>query len=81
MALDEHTQIVLTAPVSGDEGEALEPGDVGVIVHIHPGREAFVVEFLTLTGDTAAIATVLRSQARPVTDKDITHTREFAIAA
>ena len=78
---DEHTQVVLTADISGDEGEALKPGDVGIIIHIHPGGDAFVVEFLTLDGDTAAIATVLRSQARPVTGKEITQAREFAFAA
>ena len=71
----EHSQIVLTAAVSGDDGEALEPGDVGVVIHIHPGAVAYVAEFFTLDGDTAAIATVLPSQARPATDKDITHAR------
>ena len=64
MVLDEHSQIVLVSPVMGDEGEKLEPGDVGVIVHIHPGGEAIVAEFLTLAGETAAIATVLLSQMR-----------------
>ena len=34
-----------------------------------------MVEFLTLDGDTAAVATVLPSQARSVTSKDITHAR------
>ena len=62
----EHEEIVLTAPVSGDEGEELRPGDVGSIIHIHPGGEAFVVEFFTINGDTAAIATVLPSQALPL---------------
>ena len=71
----EHEQVVLTADVSGDEGEQLESGDVGTIIHVHPGGEAFVVEFMTLDGDTAAIATVLSHQARPVTSKDITHAR------
>ena len=68
MVLDEHSQIVLVSPVMGDEGEKLEPGDVGVIVHIHPGGEAIVAEFLTLAGETAAIATVLSpkcAQMRP----------------
>ena len=71
----EHGQIVLTADVSGDEGEQLKPGDVGAIVHVHPGGTAFVAEFMTLDGDTAAIATVLPSQARPVTSADLTHAR------
>ena len=71
----EHNRIVLTAPVTGDFDEELGPGDVGVIIHIHPGGVAFVVEFFTLDGDTAAIATVLPHQARPATDKDIIHAR------
>ena len=77
----EHEQIVLTADVAGDHGEELKPGDVGVIIHIHPRAEAFVVEFFTLEGETAAIATVLPSQMRPVTGKEITHARDFALAA
>ena len=47
----EHEQVVLTADVSGDEGEQLESGDVGTIIHVHPGGEAFVVEFMTLDGE------------------------------
>ena len=71
----EHEQIVLIADVSGDEGDQLKPGDVGAIVHVHPGGTALVAEFMTLDGDTAAIATVLPSQARPVTSADLTHAR------
>ena len=66
----EHEQIVLTAEVCGDEGEELKPGDVGAIIHIHPGEEAFVVEFMSLDGETVAIATVLPSQARRVTSAE-----------
>ena len=71
----EHNQIVLTVDVVGDEGEELKSGDVGTIIHIHPNGEALVVEFLSLNGDTVAIATVLPSQARPVTNADLTHAR------
>ena len=71
----EHKQIVLTDDIPA---KGLEAGDVGTIVHIHPGGEALVVEFMTLDGDTVAIATVLPSQARPVTDQDITHARVVA---
>ena len=77
----EHEQIVLTADITGDEGEELTSGDVGIVVHIHPGNEAYVVEFLTLDGDTAAVATVSPSQARSVTSKDITHARHVEIPA
>ena len=71
----EHEQIVLTADVSGDEGEELKPGDVGSIVHVDPSAAALVVEFMSLDGGTVAIATVLPSQARPVTGADLTHAR------
>ena len=71
----EHEQVVLTAEVTADEGEALEPGDVGAIIHVHPGGEAFVVEFISLDGETVAIATVQASQARPITSADLTHAR------
>ncbi len=71
----EHEQIVLTADVFGDEGEELKSGDVGIIIHIHPDEEALVVEFMSLNGDTVTIATVLPSQARPVSNADFTHAR------
>ena len=76
----EHDQIVLVDSVSGDGGVALKSGDVGTIIHIHPGAEAFVVEFMALDGDTLAIATVLPSQARPVSGADMTHARSVEVA-
>ena len=68
----EHDRIVLLKDVPQ---EGLKSGDVGTIVHVHDREEAFEVEFFTLAGATAAIATVLPSQVRPVNDKDITHAR------
>ena len=70
---------MLTTDVFGDEGEELKSGDVGTIIHIHPNEEAFVVEFISLNGDTVVIATVLPSQARPVTNVDLTHARTFPV--
>lgn len=72
----EHERIVLITDVLE---EGLVAGDVGTIVHIHPRGEAFVVEFLTLDGNMAAIATVLPSQVRLVSDKDITHARMMTV--
>ena len=53
----------------------LKTGEVGTIVHVHRNGEAFEVEFPTLDGQTAALATVQSSQVRPVTGADITHAR------
>jgi len=47
-------------------------------VHIHREGEAYEVEFITLTGQTVAVATVLASQLRPVNRRDVTHVRELA---
>ena len=71
----EHENIILTDTVLGDQNIELKAGNVGAIIHIHPGGEALVVEFMTPDGETIEIATVLTSQARPVTGADITHAR------
>ena len=80
MELEEHIQIVVTSPITGDGREKPEPGDVGVVVHIHPGEAAFVAEFVTLGSSTYVIASVLPAQARNVATKDVIHAREFALA-
>lgn len=68
----EHERIVLTADIPE---EGLKAGDVGTIVHIYPQHVAYEVEFFSLDGNTVAVATVEREQARPVTGLDITHAR------
>ena len=75
--IKEHDCVVLTANVP-DEG--LEAGDVGTVAHIHKGGEGYEVEFMTLTGETVAIVTLLASQVRPLTRRDLAHTRELAPA-
>ena len=77
--LEEHDRIVLTEDVAD---RALKAGDVGTIVHVHRDGAAFEVEFLTLDGHTAALATVSSSQVRAVTGADITHAphaRDFRV--
>ncbi len=76
--LEEHDRVVLTDDVAHPD---LETGDVGTIVHVHRNGEAFEVEFSTLDGQTAALATVQSSQVRPVTGADITHARELQAGA
>jgi hypothetical protein len=52
--IHEHDCVVLTADLPAD---GLEAGDVGTVVHIHRGGEAYEVEFMTLAGNTLAVAT------------------------
>ena len=75
--LEEHDRIVLTDDIADLR---LKAGDVGTIVHVHRGGQAFEVEFLALDGNTAALATVRSSRVRPVTGADITHAREVKMA-
>jgi hypothetical protein len=71
----EHDRVVLTVALS-DQG--LEPGDVGVVVHVYPRHEAYEVEFVTLAGQTAAIVTASADQIRPIGKHEIPHARELA---
>jgi hypothetical protein len=77
MSIQEHECVVLTADI---QAEGLEAGDVGTVVHIHGDGEAFEVEFMTLAGDTLAVATVSANQCRPVSKRDVSHVRELAAA-
>jgi len=76
--IKEHDLIVLTCDLPK---EGLKAGDVGTVVHIHKRGEAFEVEFVTLNGDTVAVATVLASQVRPVSHGDLTHARPMKLRA
>jgi hypothetical protein len=72
--IKELDRVVLTAPVPK---ERLEAGDVGTVVHVYEDGKAFEVEFTTLDGNTAAVATVEASQVRPVSSREITHARQL----
>src|SRR5213595_2495820 len=71
----EHERVVLKVPVPA---EKLEAGDVGTVVHVYRDGLAYEVEFLTLDGRTAAVATLDANQVRPVSGREITHARELA---
>jgi uncharacterized protein DUF4926 len=76
--IKEHDRIVLTKPVFA---EGLEVGDVGTVVHVYRDGKAFEVEFTTLDGTTAAVATVDAVAVRPVTGHEITHSRDLTRAS
>lgn len=72
--IKEHERVVLKTAVPT---EGLEAGDVGTVVHVYGDGLAYEVEFLTLDGRTAAVATLETSQVRPVSGSEITHAREL----
>ncbi len=73
--IKEHDCIVLTQDLVE---EGLKAGDVGTVVHVHGGGAAYEVEFITLTGETVAVATLLSGQLRPIARGDLAHVRELA---
>jgi len=74
MKIKEHDCVVLTKNLPE---ENLEAGDVGTVVHIHKDGVAYEVEFVTLAGDTVAVATVEATDVRPVGKRDLNHVREL----
>jgi hypothetical protein len=77
MKVEEHDCVVLTQNLPE---EGLEAGDIGTVLHIHKGGAGYEVEFMTLTGETVAIVTLLAGQVRPLNRRDLAHTRELQAA-
>ena len=75
--IKEHDRIVLLKDLPDD---GLQAGDVGTVVHVHRQGEAFEVEFMTLDGGTVAVVTLLSSQIRAVSKRDIAHVRELSVS-
>ncbi|MGQ0750347.1 MAG: DUF4926 domain-containing protein [Betaproteobacteria bacterium] len=73
--IKEYDRVVLTADLIA---EKLAAGDVGTVVHIYRGGEAFEVEFVSLDGETVAVVTLERAQVRAVQRREITHARTVA---
>lgn len=69
--------MVLTCPLPA---LGLEPGDMGVVVHVHAAGGACVVEFISLDGRTIGVETLEASQLRPVSDSAVPHERLRAAA-
>jgi hypothetical protein len=72
--LKEHERVVLTDAVPGD---GLEAGDVGTIVHVYGDGKAYEVEFVALDGHTTAVVTLETGSVRPISARDMTHSREI----
>ena len=75
--MKEHDCVILT----GDLPDAgLKSGDIGTVVHVHPEGKGYEVEFMTLAGETVAVATLLPYQLRAISRGDLAHVREVSIS-
>ncbi len=69
---EEHNQVVLTCPLVT---LGLEPGDLGVVVHVHTHGAAYEVEFMSLDGRTIGVQALQASQLRHATASAVPHER------
>jgi len=74
--IEEHSNVILGKDLPND---GLYRGDVGVVVHIHQGGEAYEVEFLTMGGATVAVRTLRAEDVQAVDMQMIPHVREMAV--
>ncbi len=64
----EHSQVVLTVDLRGLD---LFVGAIGTVIHVHKKQPAYAVEFMTPTGETQAVASILPNQIRAFTKNDL----------
>lgn len=76
--LKEHSQVVLKKPLPHF---GLEPGDVGVVVHVYQQAAAYEVEFLTFDGRTIGVETVDACDLRQAMGNAVVHERAISLLA
>jgi hypothetical protein len=57
----------------------LRKGDVGTVVHRYEDGRAVAVEMMTGDGTTIAVLTLSLTDVRPLSSREILHTREVAV--
>lgn len=72
--MNELDTIVLTHDI---KNRGLKEGDMGAVVQVYDGGEAFEVEFVTAEGKTVALLTLHPSDIRKVAKNEILHAREI----
>jgi hypothetical protein len=73
--IDELDEVVLTRDLH-DHG--LAAGDIGTVVLVHDEGKGYEVEFMTLDGETIAVATLRGEQVRAGQHDEIAHARSIA---
>jgi hypothetical protein len=73
--IDELDEVVLTCDL---HAHGLAAGDIGTVVLMHDEGKGYEVEFMTLDGETIAVATLRAEQVRPTQHDEIVHARSIA---
>ena len=72
----EHETVVLQQALPA---QGLQVGDVGVIVHVYEGQQAYEVEFASGGGDTLAVLTLAATDVRRIAQHEILHVRTIPV--
>lgn len=73
--INELDRVVLTTDLPEYD---LRSSDIGTVVLIHQEGLGYEVEFMTITGETVAIVSLLSSQVRGIGDREIAQARVLA---
>ena len=57
----------------------LEAGDVGTVVDVLQSGKGYIVEFMTMEGETIDVVVVDAAQVRPVGEDDMPHARSLSL--
>lgn len=76
--MNEFELVVLTEDIIGGR---LKTGDVGTISTVLGEGKAYEVEFVTYTGETLAVETLLPHQVRAVRASEVMTARDTAVTA
>ena len=74
--INELETVVLTTDLPAHR---LAKGDIGTVVLVHEGGKGCTVEFMTLSGNTVAVVTLLAHQIRQTAKDEIAHVRPVAV--
>jgi hypothetical protein len=73
--IQELEQVILMADLPE---HGLQAGDIGTVVLIAQEGKGYIVEFMTLDGETIAVVTLFAEQVRPIRQGEIAHARTIA---
>lgn len=74
--MNEFDLVVLNEDIANSR---LKAGDIGTILTVYAEGKAYEVEFVTLTGETVAVETLLPHQIREVRASEVMAVRDTAV--
>lgn len=73
-------ELELAAVCRNLPAHGLVAGDIGTVVLVYRGGEAYEVEFVAANGETVALETLRDDEVEPVVGREILHARKLSAA-